>query len=123
MALIAATTMKGPFETIIAGGLTFAFTAGNTGGDTFAVTGRELLLIQNTGVGARTFTIASVVDSFGRTGDITAYSLAAGEFAHFTGGMIAGSLGWKNSQGVITITPSHAEVKWAVLKLPAGVPG
>ena len=123
MALITPITMKSPFEAVTAGTITFAFTAGNTGGDTISITGRELIIIQNTGVGARTFTIASQADEKGRTGDITAYSLAAGEFAYFTGGL-TNSIGWRNvSTGLLTITPSHAEVKYAVLKLPAGVPG
>ena len=123
MALIPTTTMKGPFDAITAGGITFTWTAGNTGGDTFTVTGREILLAWNSGASPRTFTITSVADEKGRTGDITAYAIATGEFAYFPGGLLAGSAGWKNSQGVITITPSHAEVKWAVLKLPAGTPG
>jgi hypothetical protein len=123
MALITPITMKTPFEAVSAGGITFAFTAGNTGGDTISITGREIIIIQNTGIGARTFTIASEVDEKGRSGPITAYSLAAGEFAYFTGGL-TNSLGWRNvSTGLLTITPSHAEVKYAVLKLPAGTPG
>lgn len=123
MALITPITMKNPFDAVTAGLITFAFTAGNTGGDTITITGRELIIVQNTGVGARTFTIASQVDEKGRTGDITAYSLAAGEFAYFTGGL-TNSIGWRNvSTGLLTITPSHAEVKYAVLKLPSGVPG
>lgn len=122
MALIPTITMKSPFEAVTAGGITFAFTAGNAGGDTITVTGRELIIIQNIGVGARTFTLASQADEKGRTGDITAYSLAAGEFAYFTGGL-TNSIGWRNvSTGLLTITPSHAEVKYAVLKLPAGTP-
>lgn len=123
MALIPTITLKSPFDAITAGLITFAFTAGNTGGDTITITGRELVIVQNTGVGARTFTIASAADEKGRTGDITAYSLAAGEFAYFTGGL-TNSIGWRNvSTGLLTITPSHAEVKYAVLKLPAGTPG
>ena len=123
MALIAPITMKGPFDVVTAGLITFAFTAGNTGGDTFSITGREYIIIQNTGVGARTFTITSIADEKNRTGDITAYSLAAGEFAYFSGGL-TNSPGWKNvSTGLLTITPSHAEIKYAFFKLPAGYPG
>lgn len=123
MALITPITMKSPFDVVTAGLITFAFTAGNAGGDTISITGRELLIIQNTGVGARTFTITSIVDEKNRTGDITAYSLAAGEFAYFTGGL-TNSPGWRNvSTGLLAITPSHAEVKYAVLKLPSGAPG
>lgn len=123
MALITPISMKGPFDAMTAGLITFAFTAGNAGGDTISITGRQFIVIQNTGVGARTFTITSVADEKGRTGDITAYSLAAGEFAYFPGGL-TNSPGWKNSStGLLTITPSHAEVKYAVFTLPAGTPG
>lgn len=123
MALIPTITMKSPFDAVTAGLITFAFTAGNAGGDTITITGRELIIVQNTGAGARTFTVASQADEKGRTGDITAYSLAAGEFAYFSGGL-TNSIGWRNvSTGLLTITPSHAEVKYAVLKLPSGVPG
>jgi len=116
--------MKGPFDTIAAGNLHFTFAAGNTGGDTVAITGREILLIYNIHATiAYTVTIASQADEKGRIGDITAYSLAALEFAYFTGGL-TNSPGWKNlSTGLITITPSNASIKWAVLKLPAGFPG
>ena len=124
MALITPVTMKAPFDTISAGGMTFAFTVGNVGGDTIAITGREILLIYNIHATiAYTVTIASQADEKGRIGDITAYSLAALEFACFTGGL-TNSPGWKNlSTGLITITPSNASIKWAVLKLPAGYPG
>jgi hypothetical protein len=123
MALIATQTMKKPFDAISAGNLTFTLTAGNTGGDTIAITGREILIVFNSdGASARTFTIASQADEKGRTGDITNYSLAVGEYAAFAGGL-TNSPGWKNpSTNLITITPSNAAVKWAVLKLPDGFP-
>lgn len=122
MALISPQTMKKPFDVISAGNLHFVWTAGNTGGDTVALTGREILLMWNSGASPYTVTIASQVDEKGRTGDISAYSLAAGEFAHFSGGL-TNSPGWKNvSTGLLTITPSNTAVKWAVLKLPDGYP-
>lgn len=123
MALIATQTMKLPFDAVTAGTLHFTWTAGNTGGDTVSLTGREIILMWNSGATPRTATITSQADEKGRTGDITAYALAAGEFACFTGGL-TNSVGWRNpTTGLITITPSHAEVKYAVLKLPAGAPG
>jgi len=122
MALISTQTMKAPFDAVTAGGIHFTWTAGNTGGDTVTITGREILLIWNSGASPYTVTIASQADEKGRTGDISAYSLAAGEFAYFTGGLTNGS-GWKNpSTSLLTITPSNAAVKWAVLKLPNGYP-
>lgn len=122
MALITTQTMKLPYDTVTAGSLHFTWTAGNTGGDTVTLTGREIVLMWNSGASPRTVTITSQVDEKGRTGDITAYALATGEFGCFTGGL-TNSPGWRNtSTGLVTITPSHAEVKWAVLKLPAGSP-
>ena len=123
MALIATQTIKGPFEAIAANGADMTLTAGNAGGDTFTCTGREILIVLNTGVGARTFTITSTADEKLRTGNITAYNLDAGEYA-VLGIALTNSPGWKDiSTNLITITPSHAEVKWAVLKLPTGYPG
>ena len=122
MAAISTQTMKAPFDTVSAGQITFTWTAGNTGGDTITITGREVLLAWNSGASPYTVTIASQVDEKNRTGDITSYSLAAGEFLYFTGGMTLAP-GWRNvSTGLITITPSNAAVKWAVLKLPNGYP-
>lgn len=122
MAAITVQNMKGPFDVISAGNLTPTWTAGNTGGDTFAVTGREIILIWNSGASPYTVTITSQVDEKNRTRDITTYSLAAGEVAYFTGGL-TNSAGWKDTNGLINITPSNVAVKWAFLKLPAGYPG
>lgn len=121
MALQTTQTMKGPFDAVTAGSLHFTWTAGVTGGDTVTLTGREIILAWNSGASPYTVGFTSQVDEKGRTGDITAYSLAAGEFMCFTGGL-TNSPGWKPSSQLITITPSNVAVKWAVLKLPAGQP-
>lgn len=116
-------TIKGPFEAITAGSADFTFAAGTiTDGDTFACTGREILLVTNTdAVNAETITITSVDDEKGRAEDITAYSLAAGDFVAFGVGL-TNSKGWKSTAGNIRITVSAATVKVAVLRLPAGYP-
>jgi len=122
MALITTQSMKSPFAAVTAGQITFVWTAGNVGGDTIGITGRELLLVWNSGASPYTITITSQVDEKNRTGDITTYSLAAGEFAYFTGGL-TNAPGWKSpSTNLITITPSNASVKWALLQLPVGYP-
>lgn len=122
MTVFTAQTIKGPFDTIAADGADFTFTAASAGADTFVCRGRDVILIQNTGAGARTVTITSVVDGQNRTGDITTYSLAAGEFAAFGCGL-TNQPGWQNtSTGAITITGSHAEIKVAILRLPDGRP-
>lgn len=123
MPAITIQTIKGPFEAITAGGADFTFTAGDTGGDTFVCTGREILIVYNSGASPYTCTIASVDDEKGRSEDITAYSLAAGDFAVFGIGL-TNSQGWKNtSTGLVSLDVENAAVKWAVLKLPNGYPG
>ena len=123
MTVFTAQTIKGPFDTIAADGADITFTAASAGADTFISTGRDIILVRNTGAGARTVTISSVVDEKNRSGDITTYSLAAGEFAAFGCGL-TNSPGWKNtSTGAITITGSHAEITIAILRLPDGRPG
>lgn len=91
-----------------------------TEGDVFPCTGREVILISN-GTGTNTLTISSADDDKGRAEDITSYSLATGDFAVFGVGL-TNSLGWKNSSGQIKLTPSSAEIKCAVLRLPVGCP-
>ena len=123
MAAITIQNIKGPFDVITAGSADFTWTAGDTGTDTIAVTGREIVLVYNSGASPYTCTITSVVDDKNRTGDITAYSLAAGDFAAFGVGL-TNSAGWKStSTGLITVDVENAAVKWAVLKLPNGYPG
>jgi hypothetical protein len=91
-----------------------------TEGDEFPCTGREIILISN-GTGTNTLTISSNDDEKGRAEDITAYSLASSDFAVFSQGL-TNSKGWKSSTGKIKLTPSSAEIKCAVLRLPAGYP-
>ena len=111
-----------PFAAVGAGTADFTFAAGTiTDGDTFVCTGREVLLVNNTNVGAQTITITSVDDEKGRSEDITAYSMAANDFAVFGIGL-TNSKGWKSSAGTVRITVSSADVKVAVLRLPAGYP-
>lgn len=97
--------------------LEFAFVAtsgGNNDGYEYVATGREVVLLRNTGVGANTFGLLSVVDELGRKGDITAYSLAAGEFAV----LIPPLKGFQQSDGRIWIDISSVEITICVLQLP-----
>lgn len=96
----------------------FAWTA--AGGDfadgfSFPWTGREVLLVRNDNGGAQTVTINSLADSRKRrTGDISAYSVGAGEYA------VLGpfqSDGWKQSTGLIHGAASAADVMLAVIRL------
>ena len=107
----------GPFPTlpVDAGGLDAAFTAADAAnGNDFTATGFNLLLAKNTGAGARTVTFFSVTDQYNRTGDVTAYSIGAGEIAVFYFGPAPG---WSQSTGKINVTAEHAEVELAVLDM------
>lgn len=116
-------TALAPFATVSAGTLDYTYAAGDVAGSTFTCTGRELLLISNPAGGSTyTVTITSTVDEKNRTGDITSYSMAAGDFVVWTGGL-TNSPGWKNSStGIITVTVSNAAVLLAVIVLPTGYP-
>jgi hypothetical protein len=78
-------------------------------------TGAEIVIAHNTGASEHTVTISSVVDALGRTGDVSAYALAAGDYAVF------GPLdieGWRQSAGKLYFEANDAEVKFGVVKLP-----
>lgn len=81
----------------------------------YASTGRELVFVYNSGAGARTITFTSAPDELGRTGDITTYSLAAGEYAVFGPFPVRG---WRQSNGYMYLQGSHAEVKVGVVTIP-----
>lgn len=121
MAAITVQEINAPFASISAGGADFVWTAGNTGGDTFVCTGRELLLFRNDGGSTYTVTITSQTDEKGRTGNISTYSMADGDFAVFGVGL-TNSKGWKDTGGLVNFAVSNAAVDVAVLRLPAGYP-
>lgn len=94
--------------TFTAAGASFADGAG------FTLTGGEILLVKNDNVGAQTVTISSVADDLKRTGDITTYSIGAGEVAAFGPFELKG---WRQSDGKLHVAASAADVSFAVLKL------
>lgn len=96
-----------------------AFTAAGAAfadGASYPMTGRELLLVRNANAGAQTISIDSVADTRRRTGDISAYSLAAGEIAAF---WINRTEGWRQSDGNLYFEASAADVEFAVIRLAA----
>ena len=71
------------------------------------VEGKTHVIAHNTGVGARTVTFLSAPDEKGRTGDITAYSLGAGEISLPFGPFK--KVGWSNvGPDVALANPSAA---------------
>lgn len=74
----------------------------------------DIVIAYNSDVGAQTVTFTSVADpSTGRTGDITAYSIGASEYAAF--GPFK-SRGWRQSDGDLYIDASDAGVLLGVLR-------
>src|ERR1022692_3994335 len=65
---------------ITAGSLVIPFTACDaTNGNSFVATGREVLIVNNTGGSAYTFTVTSTADALNRLDtSLTTYSVAAG---------------------------------------------
>lgn len=77
--------------------------------------GKVLIIAHNTdGANPYTVTFSSVVDDLGRTGDITAYSLAAGDYCVF--GPFS-TEGWRQSDGKLYFEASNAAIKFAVVAL------
>jgi len=73
----------------------------------------DILLMWNSGASPYTVTLTSIVDERNRTGDVPAYSLAAGDIAVF------GPLeqkGWKQTDGYMYLEASNASVKFAILR-------
>ena len=109
-------TPKGPYPgTVSATGLDFVWTtADNVNSDQFPLTGRELILINNTSGGALTITLTSAADPQGRTGDITTYSVGIALYSCFWAGNL---VGWNNA-GYFYMTSSAATMKYAIIRIP-----
>lgn len=112
------TTPKGSYPSlpIGAGTADVVMTAADVANkNQFPAGGNDLVIAQNTGGSAYTVTITSVVDAFGRTGDIAAYSLDAGDV------VVLGPLkreGWVQTDGNIYLEASNAAVKFGIITLP-----
>jgi hypothetical protein len=110
---LARTSSPGPNP---AAGVAVTFTAADvTEKEKLALTGREIVLVHNTGASSRTYTITSTEDPFGRTKDISAVSIAAGAI-HTVGPF--GLAGWAQTDGSLYLEANNAEVKFAVVALP-----
>lgn len=81
----------------------------------FTATGKDLIVAHNTGASAYTVTISSAPDPYGRSGDIAAYSIGAGEYAVFGPMELTG---WMQPDGKIYLEAENAAVKFGVVALP-----
>lgn len=122
--LVVAQTLPGAYPTlpITPGSRVLAFQATDAGLDNYTpiVENKTIIFVKNAhAADAKTVTFTSVADSpFGRTGDVAAYSLAAGEIAVF--GPFKAS-GWSHGSGPtggIWIDGSSADIQVAVVTLP-----
>lgn len=89
--------------------------ADTTNKEQFALTGREIVIVHNTGASSYTYTITSVADPFGRLGNITAQTILAGAI-HTVGPF--GLPGWQQTDGTLHLEASNAAVKFGVIALP-----
>jgi hypothetical protein len=115
--LLTPVTPKGPYPgTVNANDLDAVFTsADQANGNYFVGTGRELIEIQNADAGAQTFTITSKADPYGRTGNVSAYSMAAGEHAIFWLGNL---VGWDQGGGQIYLDASSNNISFRIIRIP-----
>ena len=77
-------------------------------------TGRDLVVVENTDASPQTVTFTAAPDEIGRSGEITAYSVAAGAIAIF--GPFA-TAGWRQTDGKLYIDVSDALVFLGVLRV------
>lgn len=110
-------TLKGPYPgTVSANDLLVTWTAADAVNfNQFAANGNEILLVWNTDVGAQTITLTSKTDSFGRSGDISAYSMATNTVHAFN--FRNANSGWVQSDGNVYFQASSANVKFAVIRV------
>ncbi len=84
-------------------------------GNQFVASGNDLVIAQETAGAPQTITFSSVNDPFGRTGDITSYSIGANETAAF--GPFA-VVGWRQTDNKIYFEANSANVKVVIAALP-----
>jgi hypothetical protein len=102
----------GPYPTALSA---LTFTAGdNTNGNSFRMSGNDLLLVYNSAGSSGTFTLQGPANARNRTGTITTESIAAGAIKVL--GPFKKLDGWQNSDGV-RVTPSASTIKFAVIRL------
>lgn len=108
-------TAPGPYADITANGADLAMTAADVANkNQFRAGHEDIIFAHNTGASPHTITITSAPDEYGRSEDVAAYSLGAGEYAVF------GPLkphGWQQTDGYIYLEADHAEIKFGIVAL------
>lgn len=98
---------------VVPASVTFV-TSDNVNGTSFAHTGSEILIVNNTDAASQTVTVKSVADLTGRLGDTTKL-MNPGSFYVF---QLFPVQGWRQTNGTILINTTSANVKLAVIRLP-----
>jgi hypothetical protein len=109
--------LVGPFPATLAQAGATAMTpvAGNaTDHEEVSLTGREIVVVRNSGASARTITFTSAADPYNRTGDVTD-SLAAGKIAFYGPFSMQG---WAQTGGKLHFDVGHADCLISVIRLP-----
>ena len=111
---VTVTTMLGAYgDYSVANAADIVWTQADTSNyEEFLMREGDILLVKNTGGSAYTFTVTSV-DLFGRTGDVSAYSVGAGEQAAFGPLKFAG---WKQSDGKLYFQANNTAIYFGVLR-------
>lgn len=79
----------------------------------FGTSGRLLIIAHNSGGSAATVTFTSARDQYNRVGDISAYSIDAGEVAAF----VFSRAGWQQTDGFLYLQASAVGVRFGVIPL------
>lgn len=116
MAALTPVLLPTPFEQNIANTpVDPGFVAGDLGGDTYPLTGKEIILVRSIDAGAQTLTVTSQpAAATQRTGDITNASIPAGAIRAF---QLFHTNGWIDPSGFINLTVSAVTLELAALRL------
>lgn len=86
--------------------------ANTTDKEQYTISDGDVIVVHNTSADtAYTYTITSVADPYGRTGDITANSIAAGAIEVLRVGLE----GWRQTDGKVYLEANNTAVKFGIL--------
>lgn len=111
------TTLLGPYPSLqpAADALDEVWTAADVANkNQFLLDGPVILQFWNSGASPYTVTLTSAVDPMNRSGDVTTYSLAAGDIAGID---LRQTTGWRQSDGYMYLEASNAAVKFNIIRL------
>ena len=111
------TVAPGPYPVVSTfTGQAVTMTAADTSAyNSFTPTGRELLIIQNSAGSPGTYTIQSIADPQGRTGDLATIAIAANAIHVFVLNQLNG---WKQADGTVWVKGSAVTILFGVVTYP-----